>query len=127
MYQDTQWYDEDTAACGTYADMMSCQAQTWLAQKEVDQNMYITGNLFDPKRCAQAREKPRDAWDIESGLLQSQQTGLKFCYTKQPKQPKQEWEAQFGTLNAAQHFDQWTRSRSVMPTNNPCGCQEEGV
>lgn len=103
------WYDDD-ATCGMYADRMSCEAQTWLAKKEVDQNMYRMMSTFDPRKCAYAR----DTWDIESGLLQSQQTGLKFCYTTQAPQQQHMWESQFSILGAANTFDEWTRARTCL-------------
>lgn len=102
-------------SCELSADVLSCEAQTYLAKKEVQRNKYLFDYTTIHPLCPMMNQLADR--EMEYHLQKSQPTSLKTCYTPPPIKGTQfsnggQWEYQFATLNPAPpQFDQVTKAR----------------
>lgn len=108
--------------CDTYADKMSCDAQTVLAKQEVLRNAFLMDYVVNHPMCNRFNEISDKA--LEASLLQSQQTGLKICDDNPNITQDGPWTEQFSEVGSITQFDRWTRAKSSMKPCVPCQCMQ---
>lgn len=99
-------------SCERSADILSCDAQTYLAKKEIERNAYVANyNLIHPvcPRLNQLSDR-----EMEHVLQKSESTNLKTCFTRPVDDPAQGggWKYQFMSYVASPvQFDEVTRAK----------------
>ena len=107
-------------SCGPIADRMSCDAMTWLAQKEAAQNRLNLDKMVNHPAC----ERYQNILDTdrEYALIKTGQAVLQknICVVKTPEYQQGPWSQPFGQPLAGttvpDRFEAWTRQKGYRET-----------
>lgn len=103
-------------SCGPAADRLSCDAMTWLAQKEARENRAALDKMAHHPACS--RYQSILDTDEEHRLIKTGQAVLQknVCVVKTPEYQTGPWSAVFSGPPVPERFAAWTRAKGARET-----------